>query len=159
MIDYFSDEITDCINKSPEKNKTLTFLKLFELSVMIIKLFKVFNTKALLGFHCVWKFEKGRNIEFYLFSGKWSPFSNFFNKGFEIKLAISGTTVLVVRRSKTLNKKVPYSKSWPNHFKETVSWSIWATMDMRVFFFLFYWSQGDLFTTRLNHVQGCTKYM
>ena len=40
MIDYFSDEITDCINKSPEKNKTLSFLKLFELSVMRIKLFK-----------------------------------------------------------------------------------------------------------------------
>lgn len=38
MIDYFSDEITDYINKSPEKNKTLTFLKLFELSVMRIKL-------------------------------------------------------------------------------------------------------------------------
>ena len=52
-IEYFSDEITDCINKSPEKNKTLSFLKLFELSVMRIKLFKVFNTKALLGLHCV----------------------------------------------------------------------------------------------------------
>lgn len=109
MIDYFSDEITDCINKSPEQNKTLTFLKLFELSVMRMKL-------ALLGLHCVWKFEKGRNIEFYLFSGKWSPFSNFFYKGFEIKLAIIGTTVLVVRRSKTLNEKMPYSKSWPCHF-------------------------------------------
>ena len=40
VIEYFSDEITDCINKSPEKNKTLSFLKLFELSVMRIKLFK-----------------------------------------------------------------------------------------------------------------------
>lgn len=120
-IDYFSDEITDCINNSPGQNKTLTFLKLFELSVMRIKL----KYKAVLGLHRVWKFEKGRNIEFYLFSGKLSPFSNFFNKGFEIKLAIIGTTVLVVRRSKTLNKKVPNSKSWPNHFKETVvSWSI-----------------------------------
>ena len=37
-IDYFSDEITDCINYSPGQNKTLTFLKLFELSVMRIKL-------------------------------------------------------------------------------------------------------------------------
>lgn len=37
-IDYFSDEITDCINNSPGQNKTLTFLKLFELSVMRIKL-------------------------------------------------------------------------------------------------------------------------
>ena len=53
MIEYFSDEITDCINKSPEKNKTLSFLKLFELSVMRIKLFKVFNAKALLGLHSV----------------------------------------------------------------------------------------------------------
>lgn len=89
MIEYFSDELTDCSNKSPEKNKTITFLKLFELSVMRIKLFKSLMQRRF--WDCtVGKFEKGR-LKYRIL----------------IKLAIIGTTILVVRRSKTLNKKVP----------------------------------------------------
>ena len=97
--------------------------------------------------HRVWKFEKGRNIEFYLFSGKLSSFSNFLNKGFEIKLAIIGTTVLVVRRSKTLKKcrTVNFGQiilkrlSFPDRFRPVRSEERKAcpTIDMRVFFLSF----------------------